>query len=460
MNIDDLLELDNQEACYKSFYKGFNVWQANRFSIIQSLIGEREGLTYAKNIAPKKFFKLLKYVVLSFLCRPKGNKTEVLFLSYCGEIKDKSGKYEQRFCGKLYDLISDKSVIIEKARGITFFLPTKYPSLYRDWIIIKAAIIVRLIHIFYRRDKKNIKKICHSIEKEVTDMNSNVSLNTLSSFTFKQYLYFTVLKRFYLKMLKKMQPKIIFMDELCYGVEQAFISACRELGIITAELQHGYVAKNHPAYNYGTIYFTCDKLITLLPDYFLTMGKFWSDSIRIPSKIVEIGAPYLQSFEKKQSEKIILILSYTDKPEVFCCLAKLLVPYAEENGYKILLKLHFSEFNEIEERYGELRNISIIEILTSNNVYELLQISEIVISSVTTVAYEALHFGIKPYVIYDEFTKDRMNFSLFESFKDVSELISKLKCRTHNDGYTTDYVWEPDYKKKFKKFLQELNILI
>lgn len=460
MNIDDFLELDNQEACYNSFYKGFHVWQANRVRIMDDLIAKREGLTYAKNIVPRKFFKLLKYVGVSFLYRPQGNKTEVLFLFPCGEIKGKSGKYEQRFCGKFYELISDKSVIIERARGFTFFRPAKYPLRYRDWIIIKAAVLVKLFHGFYRRDKKNIEKICYSIEKEVMDMNSNVSLTTLSSFAFKQYLYFTVLKRFYLKMLKKMQPKIIFMDELCYGGEQAFISACRELGIITVELQHGYVAKNHPAYNYGTIYFTCDKLITLLPDYFLTMGKFWSDSIQIPSKIVEIGAPYLQSFEKKQSEKIILILSYTNKPEVFCRLAKLLVPYAEENGYKILFKLHFSEFSEAKERYGELVNTSNIEILTSENIYELLQISEVVVSSVTTVAYEALHYGIKPYVIYDDYTKDRMDFSLFQPFRDVSELITKIECKTHNVDCNTDYVWEPDYKKKFKNFLQELNILI
>lgn len=455
MNIDDLLELDNQEACYKSFYKGFNVWQANRFSIIQSLIGEREGLTYAKNIAPKKFFKLLKYVFLSYRYRiPTNKRCSVLFFSPCGEIRGKSGKFQQRFCGALYGEISDDAMIIEYARGFVFFRPTEIASYYGDWFNIKVAIYIKFMHIFYREDKKNIYEICKLLQEKVNVFFPRCKLDNLCDVAFKQFLYFIFLKKTYLKILRKIRPSIIFINCLSYGGDQALVSACRELGIIPAELQHGYVSKNHPAYNYGNVYFNDNKLRSILPDYFLTMGKFWSDSIRTPSKTVEIGAPYLQSFEKKQSEKIILILSYTDKPEVFCRLAKLLVPYAEENGYKILLKLHFFEFNEIEERYGELRNISIIEILTSNNVYELLQISEIVISSVTTVAYEALHFGIKPYVIYDDFTKDRMDFSLFESFQDASELISKLKRETHSDGVRPNYVWEPNYRQNFYNFLK------
>lgn len=458
MDIDDFLELDNQEVCYNSFYKGFHVWQANRVRIINDLIAKQKGLTYAKNIVPRKFFKLLKYVVLSFIYRPKrGKKYDVLFFAPSGTNsgKNERGEYTQRICGPFSKLLTDRAKIIGHARKFTFLRPVDTPVWYSDWYIIEAKLYTLFFSVFHYTDYKNLVNIVNGIKEEVRKKNSTVCMESFEKEVFKQFVFFTLLKKKYVKMLRRIEPKIIFVNCFSYGGEQALMVACRELHIICAELQHGYVEKSHPAYNYGFKYFDDNRLRMLLPDYFLTMGTFWSDRIRTPSNKVVIGPSYLESYKRVQKEKIILVLSYTNKPQVFSQFIEDIYPFALKNGYKIILKLHPFEFSEIDVRFGHIKDFPCVEIKTNENVYELLGRASIVVAAVTTVAYEALYFGIKPFVIYDDFTKDRMDFSFFESFTTAAELIDKVNQNNLYSEVKSDYIWEKDYKENFISFLRK-----
>lgn len=457
MDIDDFLELDNQEVCYNSFYKGFHVWQANRVRIINDLIAKQEGLTYAKNIVPRKFFKLLKYVVLSFIYRPKrGKKYDVLFFAPSGTNsgKNERGEYTQRICGPFSKLLTDRAKIIGHARKFTFLRPVDTPVWYSDWYIIESKLYTLFFSVFHYTDYKNLVNIVNGIKEEVRKKNSTVCMESFEKEVFKQFVFFTLLKKKYVKMLRRIEPKIIFVNCFSYGGEQALMAACRELHIVCAELQHGYVERNHPAYNYGSKYFDDNGLRNLLPDYFLTMGAFWADRIRTPSNKIVIGPAYLAPYTRIQKEKIILVLSYTNNPQIFSQLIEDISPFALQNRYKIILKLHPYEFSEVDTRFKRIKNLSCVEIKTSENVYELLGKASIVVASVTTVAYEALYFGIKPFVIYDSYTKDRMDFSFFESFTNATELIEKINQSNLNSEVHFEYVWEKNYKTNFISFLR------
>src|SRR3546814_12540747 len=77
----------------------------------------------------------------------------------------------------------------------------------------------------------------------------------------------------------------------------------RSAGIPVAEFQHGYIGHDHYAYNYA------DSVADSgyrdgLPDYLLTFGQYWADSVRTPSEKVVIGGPRMNEHRDRKSTRL------------------------------------------------------------------------------------------------------------------------------------------------------------
>ena len=100
--------------------------------------------------------------------------------------------------------------------------------------------------------------------------------------------------RRYQTIFKKMGTQVLIKEEACYGGADnaSAILAARNLGIVTAEYQHGTVSSSHIGYNFSTEMSRSEAYRQTLPEYFLTYGSWWGEQINAPVKKITIGNPH------------------------------------------------------------------------------------------------------------------------------------------------------------------------
>lgn len=92
--------------------------------------------------------------------------------------------------------------------------------------------------------------------------------------------------------LSKSGVKIIFISTGSYGNNIGIQSAATDIGIRTAELQHGEISPSHYAYNCAIPVINHPLISRYMPHYFLSYGPFWHDRIASPSILFPMGNPF------------------------------------------------------------------------------------------------------------------------------------------------------------------------
>ena len=83
-----------------------------------------------------------------------------------------------------------------------------------------------------------------------------------------------------------MGARLLIKEEACYGGADnaCAILAARNLGMVSAEYQHGAVSSGHNAYNFAPAISSAKSYRKTLPDYFLAYGSWWAAQINAPVK--------------------------------------------------------------------------------------------------------------------------------------------------------------------------------
>jgi tetratricopeptide (TPR) repeat protein len=84
-------------------------------------------------------------------------------------------------------------------------------------------------------------------------------------------------QKYFIEILRIISPKIAFLVCFEYKTAMAFISACRKLGILTVDIQHGVNANYHPLYTHWTK--IPSKGYSLVPNFFWCWGNTTKNSI-------------------------------------------------------------------------------------------------------------------------------------------------------------------------------------
>ncbi|MCQ1539628.1 hypothetical protein FTO68_11680 [Methanocalculus taiwanensis] len=230
----------------------------------------------------------------------------------------------------------------------------------------------------------------------------------------------------------------------------------RDNGIITIEIQHGFIGPNHYAYNYPTGH---AKSIAkkYLPDYFLTYGKYWNEQIQTPSTAVTVGNPslnaardYYQSHISVQP-KNILVVSQGYITHMMVKIAKYLSEIFPH--YTVIFKLHPGEL-PFTERYEELKKYPNIQIKSYENIYELIASSEIIVGYTSTTLFEALSFKDKRiFIIGNNSIPESLGYH-FSSFEELRDAI--LDESYGYPAVNPSYFWEIDWERKISAFLNQI----
>ena len=238
-------------------------------------------------------------------------------------------------------------------------------------------------------------------------------------------------------LFKNNRPKLIFLLYETAAPSLALISICKKLGIKTIGIQHGIIHEFHPFYMHDN--FSNELTSFILPDKLLLFGEITKDILLKrgypKNKLISLGNLEFLNFKMMDDNKrnklienyglskykiIILFappnLKIDKKNKINFnqkILQQLVKDFKDKTDFVVLMKPHpLDSLSEYEKLVENVNNIKIV----SGNIFELILMSSIVISTYSTSILDAMALQ-KPVI---QITFENENFPLpFDEFNCV-----------------------------------------
>lgn len=225
------------------------------------------------------------------------------------------------------------------------------------------------------------------------ELGREVSLAPILSRSIGKFKFYTALYRGLFKAIKPEKLTVV----IGYACGDA-IFAAKQLGIKTAEIQHGTFSAYHLGYSYPGR----TTEVELFPASMMIWGAYWMRLVQMP--IAEenrsvIGFDFFNrklaalSPAVKHNAELVVISQGALGDKIAACVYEYC---AGLQGYKIFYKLHPSEYERWHEYpyLEELARSGVIEIVTDQyDLYALLKHAGVQIGVFSTALYEGLALG-------------------------------------------------------------------
>ena len=443
--LEKFLEFEKNENLFQRKYKNVYYWQSLRVEIV-TLISHTSILSTKKKT--NKTAKVKKYILNSIK-----NRNVIRNMKECDILY---------FCEQLYRKIGNDYVDIyfdpfdfDKYYSITtcYYIPSRINNDIMDkpncFAVELPEFVREVLYTVFKSitiDKGEefyLLKLAENINKK---FNATIEGNWLIRRVKDVYFSHLVYERYYSKILRKLHPKVIFLD-CYYGTPILFplYVVAKRFGIPVVEYMHGHVC-NHIAYSYKDVSIIGKEL----PDYFFSYGDFWNEYIKMPEcvKIRTIGNPF---FEKRKEE--VKHLSQQKNGVVFYSseTMDIMIEFLESKyakDYHICYKPH--PLDNYDDVVKKLDTYDVQIYNTYDEIYEVLKCNKYHISACSTVLYEALAFDVKCLVYFD----DRCNYVVqplldrgyAQGFSTVAELMQLLCKENESEVATIDDIWKRNAK--------------
>ncbi|MBN1936536.1 MAG: hypothetical protein JW934_17875, partial [Anaerolineae bacterium] len=259
----------------------------------------------------------------------------------------------------------------------------------------------------------------------------------------------------YKKVYQRLNPQLIFFDNGHYGGMGHLIRLAKEMGIKTAEMQHGMTSAGYDAYNFAPILLESQAYQLHTPDYFLAYGQWWAEQIRVSAQVVIIGNPHYDTMCRrwKNGSKIknkILLLSDGIRFAHYLEMAQK-IKAALPSIFEIVVRPHPMERATALQTYGA--TFEGIQIDDSDNLYQRLAESYAVIGEISTALFEAVGLAEKVF----SFTNPRTLFVLpdnpFEQFETVTQLVDQLLVNDGKIHLDIESIWADNWESRYRDFI-------
>ncbi len=454
-DILEALESDGKIFDFRFAKSQIPMYLQVKFILLQYIIDKNFNLTQPHVKQSKQSIKHLLAYLYNTL---KSNlffapKKEIVILS-TGIVNDLSGgKYVNKLYSDFATLYPTQTQIVESSTKRSYLLPKRDNIYFRDLIDLVSVVLSKFVKPS-DSDLKTIdefmvyiKNLNLGFKEDFINEVKTVLIKLSKRIDIQLFLY-----RFYLKSKK---PKLLIVEDAHYGAQSYLFKAAHELGITTAEYQHGYIGAAHPAYNYHPNIYNDVK--SFLPQFILTHGDYWSTQISTPAEKITIGLSGLTkkiaAIKTKQnpSNKILFISGGM----VYKKLNNLILEASESLfafGYEILLRPHPSERPAINERYKNLIDLGVL--IDTANLYDTLSdVDTIVCLEISTVIFEAVCFTKKIYIEDSEYTRYYEPNIIFPTFKDSVDLKRLIKNKQECDA-SCEVIWEKNWEKNYRDFIE------
>jgi hypothetical protein len=477
LSLEHLLKIEEPEILnFRFTINNLPMWLFIRHYVFWEILKTKKNLAephvkpQIKNMNFIDKFNYLKNIIKKYPFFIRKNYDIVILGAAVNNVFE-NGFYVNRLYDNFYFIFPEKTMIFEISNKFYFPEPRKVDSFSIELYYIIRKIYskfkkpykedLRNIDIFINFLISNFEKIFIQVDGELKNNIKKQLINISNRLVINNY--------FYRYMLNKLNPKVLIIEDAHYGGYTDLIYISKKLGKIVIEPQHGYVGKDHLAYNFNQKLFEYIK--EFLPDYFLTFGKFWSDNIRTPSERIEIGFPYLEEKvniakqlknQEIRDKKNILIISGGSCPEEYNNLVKNLYNLLDKDRFKIVFRPHPSERIALNERYKDIISMGVE--IDLDNIYESLFNYDIVLSfEKSTVIYEAIAFGAKVVLIKHPNYNflDSSNNVFLESEYNFDIIVDIIK--DDSITYSIDsinYIWQPNSLSNYKNFIKSIGVNI
>lgn len=443
--IEKILEREAQYHLCTREINGFQYWQYERFQVNKYMrqIDEPDLARDKINI-----LQLCKYYLCNRCYTKQAQTTDVCFISHP----------RRQFIEDHYECIYTDALAKKFSNTVTFenFFARDHLEpiasanvIYMDRPVIESELYERLMGLL-KREKRVSDKIYKELSVALNGLLTHEQLREISKRGAKDYYRYQYLRMRFKKILKRMNPKLV-VEVVSYVPKCMIINElCKDMGIQTIELQHGWIGRDHVAYNYAP-----GSVVKQFPDKIYLFGEYYKTKASFPisqDNLIITGFPYyereLQKYKerrRKDTRYTILFLSQGSYAKSLPQLAVDLRKVTDENQVRILYKLHPIEYHDWQQTSPLLLEKG-IEVIGAKDMplYECFANSDVQIGAYSTAIYEGLGFGLRTIIVEKnsgDFFRDLIDAGIIETFETVSDLIVKIK--NHKPiTYNTSYFWK------------------
>lgn len=261
--------------------------------------------------------------------------------------------------------------------------------------------------------------------------------------------------RFVRRALRRVRPRVVLVEEGCYGHMAVFNATARELGTTVAEFQHGLVTRGHDAYNVAPRLAASPAYRRTQPSAFLGYGRWSNDQFNAPvDERVIIGNPHrtetLRSWRAEPTRSTVLVLGDGVETEAHLALCRRL-----SAGLPSPLRVVFRPHPL--ERAALGTSAPGVDVDPTSDLYDSLASAQAVVGEATTALFEAL--GLVPRIIVWDTDKSRFYLGdhPFERFADAAELIETLAATDGGSARVdlAEAMWADDWQGRFSRFVAD-----
>lgn len=444
--VEEILKSEEKYRLWEKEINGFQFWQYERFYIYKNMRTPDKPF-----VKPEiKKWKLLKYYITHSGRMRKGMQVDICFLAHPRRSL-KEGKYECIYTDELAKKFPN-SITFERFYEEDHLEPAQSPNIvYMDRAIMEAALYSAWKMRFCRRSREKVeKRIYDEIEVAMHGILTSEQVRESARRAAGAYYRYQYTYKRLKRLLARMKPKIV-VEVVSYSQQCMIINEiCKELDITTIELQHGWLGKNHLAYNYPA-----GCVIRQFPDKMYLFGDYYKNDIRCPipkDKLISVGFPYFErelreykAHRRTDERYTVLFLSQGRFTRSLSLAAAELYKITDRQKVRIIYKLHPGEYEDWRDIHPGLEG-SGVEIVGKAGIslYDCFRTSDAQVGVYSTTIFEGLGFRLRTFIYQQEFAdylKGLIELGIAEPVRSASELWEKIQKRCTVD-YPTDYFWK------------------
>lgn len=266
----------------------------------------------------------------------------------------------------------------------------------------------------------------------------------------------------YHAIFRRTGARLLLKEEACYGGPDnaSAILAARDMGMVTAEFQHGAITAGHDAYNFAPALLADPACRKILPDHLLMYGNWWGGNVNAPVHKVAIGNPHRSetidfSVPLDAPRRQLLVLGDGIETHLYLELSERLAD-ALEGEVEVVFRPHPRERAAILARNpGGL--IGGVRIDGNQDIFMSFQHACAVVSEASTGLFDAI--GLVPRIYIWDTPKARFTFPhhQFQSFVDANDLLAMVRdpgAGRISEAHSAD-VWAPHWQQNYLDFLEK-----
>jgi hypothetical protein len=453
---------------FRFAYDGIMMWPFIRYFIMERAIIKMLDLNVPQSCEEKLSFKdILKYGLFTVFNNPyihdAGKGGVMIFSTGSVNIKTQNGSFQNRLYDHFASLYPDKTVIIEDSFKRRYYTPRVFRNVrYHDYVHMMASIKSRIFPLS-RIDLSTIGDFLVFLKRNFPYDLPDSEWEASREILYKISGRLCFCHKYYSRLFKKLKPKLLIIENGCYGSRGYIFKWAKDFGIVTCEIQHAIVSKNHPAYNYGN-YPTAREYRSYMPDYFLSYGDYWNQRVSIPSDIVTIGNPNLTESLKRRARdtalagfhRTVLVISSGNLPELTVKTVMDLRNKLDPDSFRIVFRPNPEEISICDTRYKILKENNIS--FDRGDLYDSLSKAEFLIATdLSTVLFESLAFDIPVYLFRSNWVEHNLSeTAFFNLFTDTDQVVDRIKAGSGRREIDVNGLWNPGWEENYRRFLNNV----